>query len=82
MTGARNGRIVVRHILPSTLAPVIVNATLTLGFAIIAESSLRLPWIGRAAADTDLGTDADWRPTVHGVGALRIIADSRHLSLR
>ena len=42
MTGAPNGRIVFRHILPSTLAPVIVNATLTLGFAIIAESSLSL----------------------------------------
>ena len=46
MTGARNGRIVVRHILPSTLAPVIVNATLTLGFAIIAESSLSYLGLG------------------------------------
>ena len=46
MTGARNGRIVLRHILPSTLAPVIVNATLTLGFAIIAESSLSYLGLG------------------------------------
>ena len=46
MTGARNGRIVFRHILPSTLAPVIVNATLTLGFAIIAESSLSYLGLG------------------------------------
>ncbi len=46
MTGARNGRIVLRHILPSTLAPVIINATLTLGFAIIAESSLSYLGLG------------------------------------
>ena len=46
MTGARNVRIVSRHILPSTLAPVIVNATLTLGFAIIAESSLSYLGLG------------------------------------
>ncbi len=46
MTGARNGRIMLRHILPSTLAPVIVNATLTLGFAIIAESSLSYLGLG------------------------------------
>ena len=46
MTGARNWRIVFRHILPSTLAPVIVNATLTLGFAIIAESSLSYLGLG------------------------------------
>ena len=46
MTGARNSRIVFRHILPSTLAPVIVNATLTLGFAIIAESSLSYLGLG------------------------------------
>ena len=46
MTGAPNGRIVFRHILPSTLAPVIVNATLTLGFAIIAESSLSYLGLG------------------------------------
>lgn len=46
MTGARTGRIVLRHVLPGTLAPVIVNATLTLGFAIIAESSLSYLGLG------------------------------------
>jgi peptide/nickel transport system permease protein len=38
--GAANGRIVLRHILPNIMAPLIVVATLGLGNAILAESAL------------------------------------------
>jgi peptide/nickel transport system permease protein len=39
-TGASDGRIMLRHILPNTLSPIIVQTTLAIGFAILAEASL------------------------------------------
>jgi peptide/nickel transport system permease protein len=44
--GARDARIIVRHILPNTLAPVIVAATLGVASAIIAESTLSFLGLG------------------------------------
>jgi len=44
--GARNGSIIVRHILPNVLSPVIVAASLGVGAAIIAESTLSFLGIG------------------------------------
>jgi peptide/nickel transport system permease protein len=38
--GARNWRLIVRHILPNALSPIIVAATLRVGAAIITESGL------------------------------------------
>ncbi|MGI8588925.1 MAG: oligopeptide ABC transporter permease [Chloroflexia bacterium] len=38
--GASHSRIIFRHMLPNTLAPIIVNATLNVGAFIIAESTL------------------------------------------
>ncbi|MEJ5200324.1 MAG: ABC transporter permease [Anaerolineae bacterium] len=40
MVGARNLRIMVRHILPNAMSPIIVAATLRVGAAIITESGL------------------------------------------
>ena len=40
MSGARNARIMLRHILPNAASPVIVSATLRVGAGIIAESTL------------------------------------------
>ena len=40
MCGARNFRIMVRHILPNAASPIIVSATLRVGNAIITESTL------------------------------------------
>ncbi len=45
-TGVRDGRIILRHILPNALAPIIVGATLGVGGAIIAESSLSFLGLG------------------------------------
>jgi peptide/nickel transport system permease protein len=39
-TGCRDGRIIARHVLPNIAAPIMVVATLGLGVAILAESSL------------------------------------------
>jgi peptide/nickel transport system permease protein len=38
--GASDGRIILRHLLPNALAPVIVSATLQVGAAILAESTI------------------------------------------
>jgi len=38
--GASNNRIIFRHILPNTMGPIIVNATLTVAFAILIEAAL------------------------------------------
>ena len=45
-TGVGSWRIVGRHVLPNTLGPVIVQASLGLGFAIITESSLSFIGLG------------------------------------
>ena len=44
--GAQNGSIIVKHILPNVLSPVIVAASLGVGAAIIAESTLSFLGIG------------------------------------
>jgi peptide/nickel transport system permease protein len=44
--GAQNGAIIVKHILPNVLSPVIVAASLGVGAAIIAESTLSFLGIG------------------------------------
>jgi peptide/nickel transport system permease protein len=44
--GARSSRIILRHILPNAMAPIIVAATLGVGGAIITESSLSFLGLG------------------------------------
>ena len=44
--GAGTLRIAMRHVLPNTLAPIIVQASLSIGFAIIAEASLSFLGLG------------------------------------
>lgn len=44
--GASNRRIISRHILPNTVGPIVVSATLTVGNAIIVESSLSFLGLG------------------------------------
>jgi ABC-type dipeptide/oligopeptide/nickel transport system permease subunit len=44
--GARDGRVIVRHILPSVIAPVVIAATLGIAAAIMAESSLSFLGLG------------------------------------
>ncbi len=47
-TGARNGRIMLRHVLPNCLSPVIVQTTLTIGGAVLMEASLSFLGLGIA----------------------------------
>ena len=45
-SGARPGRILVRHVLPNVVGPVVVNLTLTVAAAILLESSLSFLGLG------------------------------------
>jgi peptide/nickel transport system permease protein len=44
--GASDGRIIVRHIIPNGLAPILVNASLSLGAVIITEAALSFLGLG------------------------------------
>jgi peptide/nickel transport system permease protein len=44
--GARDGRVIVRHVLPSVIAPVLIAGTLGIAAAIMAESSLSFLGLG------------------------------------
>jgi len=44
--GAGNARIIWRHVLPNALGPIVVSATLAVGYAIIIESSLSFLGLG------------------------------------
>jgi len=44
--GCKNGRIIFSHLLPNSLGPIIVTATLTVGRAIISESTLSFLGVG------------------------------------
>lgn len=45
-TGVTRGRVILRHLLPNTVGPIIVASTLLVGTAIIAESSLSFLGLG------------------------------------
>ncbi|HEX2701526.1 MAG TPA: ABC transporter permease [Acidimicrobiales bacterium] len=53
--GATDRRIIVRHLVPNSLGPIIVNATLLIGVAIITETALSFLGFGIAKPDTSLG---------------------------
>lgn len=53
--GASDRRIILRHLLPNCLGPIIVNATLLVGIAIVTETALSFLGFGIAAPDTSLG---------------------------
>lgn len=53
--GASDRRIILRHLLPNSLGPIIVNATLLVGAAIIIETALSFLGFGIAPPDTSLG---------------------------
>jgi oligopeptide transport system permease protein len=55
--GASNGRILLRHILPNAVAPVIVVATISLGIFIVAEATLSFLGIGLPASTVSWGND-------------------------
>ena len=53
--GASDRRIILRHLLPNSLGPIIVNATLLVAAAILIETALSFLGFGIAPPDTSLG---------------------------
>ncbi|MDE1853984.1 MAG: ABC transporter permease [Thaumarchaeota archaeon] len=53
--GVGNGSIIVRHILPNSIAPLVVQMALDMGFAILAEAGLSFLGLGVRPPSADLG---------------------------
>lgn len=73
-TGASAPRVIFRHIMPNVLAPVIVQASLAVGFAIIAEAGLSFLGLGTQPPDPSWGSmlGAAQRFLLTGEGQLAI----------
>ncbi len=56
--GASHARILLRHLLPNTLQPVLIQATIGMAGAILAESTLSFLGLGVVAPNTQLGSHA------------------------
>ena len=56
--GVPSAWLIVRHILPNALSPVIVAATLGVGSAILAESSISFLGLGVSTGHADMGPDS------------------------
>ncbi len=63
--GARQARILVRHVIPNALAPVIVQGTFTFAYAILGEAALSFVGLGTPPPAPSLGNIlADARPVL------------------
>jgi peptide/nickel transport system permease protein len=81
--GTSNGRIIVLHILPNILAPVMVLATVAMGWAIIIGAALSFLGLGAQAPTPEWGTDlasgrewirtAWWMSTFPGVAITLVV---------
>ncbi len=81
--GASHVRIMFKHILPNAVAPVIVMATMSIGFAILIESSLAFIGLGPKPPQATLGTivadgrsyieSAWWISTLSGFAIMLIV---------
>ena len=56
VSGARSFRIIIRHILPNVMAPLIIQTSLSLSLAILAEASLSFLGLGTQPPDPSWGT--------------------------
>jgi peptide/nickel transport system permease protein len=54
--GAADGRIMVVHVLPNTLAPLLVQLSLAIGFAVLAEAGLSFLGLGTQPPDPSWGS--------------------------
>ncbi len=71
-SGAGDARLMFRHILPNTLGPIVVNATLAVGTAILVEAALSFLGFGIKPPTPSLGvlvSDAQQSPTTASGGS-------------
>lgn len=55
VAGAGTGRIIFRHLIPNMIGTIIVNATLAVAYAVLAEAALSFIGLGVQLPDTSLG---------------------------
>lgn len=89
ITGVRTARILVGHILPNVMAPVLVIATVNLAVAILVESTLSFLGVGVPSTQPSLGTlvrigneflfSGDWWMSILPGGLLVLVALSINL---
>lgn len=75
--GANKFHIILKHIIPNGIGPVIVTATISLGVAILSISSLGFLGLGHNGADPGMGHAARRQQELH-----QILPVSRHPSRR
>ena len=62
--GARHGRIMLRHILPNCMMPVIVQASMDMGAVLVTTAGLEFHRVGRTGAHARVGRDGGHRPAL------------------
>ena len=70
-----------RHLLPNTVAPIVVAATLGIPSAILSEAGHQLPRSGRDPADAELGIDDQRSDPEHARAPYMLIFPAMALSL-
>jgi len=81
--GANSGRIMTRHILPNSMSPLVVQASISMGIAILIEAALSFIGLGTQPPDPSLGsmlaenkdfmTDAWWTVTFPGLAIMSLV---------
>ena len=66
--GGNNTRLILRHILPNALGPLIVAATLAVGYSILTKSAPFVPRLRRSATNTHVGKSSEIR---HANGSIQ-----------
>ena len=88
--GAGDGRIMLRHVLPNTLAPLLVQLSLAMGFAVLAEAGLSFLGLGVQPPDPSWGSmlndsraylrEAPWYGLWPGVALTILLVGLNYLS--
>ena len=81
--GVRNRAIIVSHVLPNVLAPIVVQATITMAVAVLAEASLAFLGLGQRPPAPSWGSmldvarqflvDAPWMATSPGLAIVVVV---------
>lgn len=79
--GARNGFILLKHILPNTLGPILVNVTLTIPRAIFSEATLSFMSLGLQPPTPSLGVLANEGLSVMNLGLYQLLFPAVLISL-
>jgi oligopeptide transport system permease protein len=80
-TGVSNFRILLRHVLPNAIAPVIVVTTISLGAAIVAEATLSFLGVGLPNSTMSWGNDISAAPVDLRTAPQTLIYPSLALSI-